>query len=355
MEKQVCDFFLGANTPQGFVSLFPQLAEEDASFYISAIKSGPGCGKSTFLRQIADWDGSGRVERFFCSSDPDSLDGVLRHDDHLAVLDGTAPHVYDPPFPGVQGGYITLPAFLDPAGLAGKRSRLEQLSRRSKEHYAQAYRLLGAAALLEERMQTQLRPLSSPQRLLRRAAGIASREVPKRAPGGVGIKRLRFLDGMTPQGPIFLRNTVSALADRVYLLEDRCGLSAEMLSFLCDQALAQGCEVYACLNPQNPATILHLLLPGLGLAFITEDGTRMPDAEVYRRIRIDAYLPPEALRPIRGKLRLLMQLRTSILEDAAAELSAAHSLHDEIEGIYRPHLDILALSRLAGDFRAQNN
>lgn len=354
MAKQVCDFFLGANTPKGFVSLFPSLCAEDPRLFISAIKSGPGCGKSTFLAQILDWEGEDRTERFFCSSDPDSLDGVLRHGRHLAVLDGTAPHVYDPDFPGVQGAYIGFPPFLQPEALRAKRTQLESLSHRSKALYTQAYRMLSAVQLLEQRIQEQLLPLVSPQRLLRRAAGIAGRELHRQTGSAPGIQRFRFLDGVTPKGPIFLRSTVEAMASRIYLLEDRCGLAGGMLELLRDRALAQGWEVYTCLSPRDPARILHLILPGLNLAFVTEDGTRMGEASVYRRIRINAYVPPESLRPLRGKLRLLTQIRDSLMEDVVRELAAAHSLHDEIEALYRPHLDIPALCQLSEAFRLEH-
>lgn len=351
MSQQIA-FFLGANTPQGFVSLYPRLAEEPG-LRISAVKSGPGCGKSTFLRSVADWQEPVRTERFYCSSDPDSLDGVLLHSRGLAVLDGTAPHLYDPPFPGVQGDYIATPPFLNPAGLAEKRAALEGLKARSADCYAQAYRLLEAADLVHRRMQAMLEPLFPRQQLLRRAQGILSRELPRSmASGKPGILRRRFLDGMTPQGRRFLGDTVQALAQKVYLLEDRFGLSGFMPALWRDRALELGLEVYACMDPADPRRVLHLILPELSLAFVTEDGSRMPGQEAYRTIRAEAYLPADGMRQHRGKLRLLARLRDSLQEDAVAELAAAHALHDEMEALYRPHLDLAALEQMQQDFFA---
>ena len=124
-------FFLGANTPRGFLSLFPCLAEEPG-LRLSPLKTGPGCGKSTFLRSVADWEEPRRTELFYCSSDPSSLDGVLLHSRNLAVLDGTAPHLYDPPLPGAQGEYLLFPPFLDAAGLAAKRQTAETPSKQTR-------------------------------------------------------------------------------------------------------------------------------------------------------------------------------------------------------------------------------
>ena len=45
-------FFLGSNSPQGFVSRFDQLDCGDPQWHTFIIKGGPGCGKSTFMKTI---------------------------------------------------------------------------------------------------------------------------------------------------------------------------------------------------------------------------------------------------------------------------------------------------------------
>ena len=40
---------------------------------------------------------------YFCSSDPESLDGVAIPEKGAALMDGTAPHVYDPVLPRCEG------------------------------------------------------------------------------------------------------------------------------------------------------------------------------------------------------------------------------------------------------------
>ena len=98
----VLRFFLGANSGEGFFSLYPQLCREEAR-RIFVIKSGPGSGKSTAMRTLAKALGDAQ-EEILCSSDPASLDGVVFPD--LALLDGTAPHVTEPDFPGAGGDIL---------------------------------------------------------------------------------------------------------------------------------------------------------------------------------------------------------------------------------------------------------
>ena len=87
-------YFLGANSPGGFYSLYDQLidpAEADAVFIL---KGGPGCGKSTLMRRVAALaqEAGEPVEYILCSGDPDSLDAILLPGKKAALVDGTAPH-----------------------------------------------------------------------------------------------------------------------------------------------------------------------------------------------------------------------------------------------------------------------
>jgi Adenylate kinase and related kinases len=93
--------FPGGNTWRGFHSFYDQIIGPDAR-RVFILKGGPGAGKSTFMKWIADrlaamgFD----AEYHHCSADPASVDAVVFPSLRTALLDGTAPHVVDPPFPG---------------------------------------------------------------------------------------------------------------------------------------------------------------------------------------------------------------------------------------------------------------
>lgn len=52
MQSQI-RFFLGAEFPQGFVSLFDQLEHGKDGWRMFVMKGGPGSGKSTLMKKIA--------------------------------------------------------------------------------------------------------------------------------------------------------------------------------------------------------------------------------------------------------------------------------------------------------------
>ena len=153
-------YFLGANGPEGFHSLYREFCTPDSGNFLWVIKGGPGCGKSTFMRKIgqAAEDAGLDVEYVLCSSDPASLDGVLIPGWHVGYVDGTAPHVLDVEIPAASGAYLDLGQFYDNDAL---RDALPELCALKKEHkalYAEAYRALHEAKTVHDRIEAVYHP-----------------------------------------------------------------------------------------------------------------------------------------------------------------------------------------------------
>lgn len=92
--KKNAHFFLGANAPTGFYSLYDTLVNLDAKEQIYFIKGGPGCGKSSFMQHIAKGAQAAGfdVEYIHCSADPESLDAIHIPALQIVYADSTAPH-----------------------------------------------------------------------------------------------------------------------------------------------------------------------------------------------------------------------------------------------------------------------
>lgn len=67
-------YYLGANSPNGFYSLYDQLLDPGEAEELLILKGGAGCGKSTLMRDVAARaEAQGiPVEYIGCSGDPDS-------------------------------------------------------------------------------------------------------------------------------------------------------------------------------------------------------------------------------------------------------------------------------------------
>lgn len=153
-------YFLGANGPMGFVSLYREFCSPDSGNFLWVIKGGPGCGKSTFMKKIgkAAEDAGLDVEYVLCSSDPDSLDGVLIPQWHVGYADGTAPHVLDVSFPAAAGAYLDLGQFYDIEAIRPELPRLRALTEKNQALYREAYRALREAKAVHDEIEAVYNP-----------------------------------------------------------------------------------------------------------------------------------------------------------------------------------------------------
>ena len=89
--------FPGGNTSKGFFSFYNYIISQEEAKRIFILKGGPGVGKSTFMKKTANemLERGYDVEFMHCSSDNNSLDGVVIPNIGVALIDGTAPHVVD--------------------------------------------------------------------------------------------------------------------------------------------------------------------------------------------------------------------------------------------------------------------
>ena len=89
-------FYLGAQTPFGFVSQYADWADPKRLNRLYIIKGSPGNGKSGFMRRIAQKlsEKGYEYETILCSGDAKSADGVFFPALRTAFVDGTAPHVW---------------------------------------------------------------------------------------------------------------------------------------------------------------------------------------------------------------------------------------------------------------------
>lgn len=333
-------FFLGANSPGGFQSLYSEFTDPDSeTLYI--LKGGPGCGKSTLMRSVgrAAEEAGLSVEYIHCSGDPMSLDGVRVPERGLAWVDGTSPHVIEPVYAGSQAVYVNLGAFYDLSALAAQREDIGRLTRGYKEQYARAFRMLSGAAALSAAPELPEEALLA---AARRARSIVRQEL-RGAPAAGGRSVRRFLSAFTCLGPMTLWDTVPAAARRIWALDNDLGLGNLVVEAVAQECQARSVPVIRCQSPLFPRLTEHLLVPSLGFALVTVTSRSPCPFDVYRHLRLDAV--PD--RSLRAAARRAQRLRAPLMDEALQALKAAKSLHDELEALYIPNVDFAGLDRLA--------
>ena len=209
-------FFLGANTPGGFVGYIDDLYDAKDGWQAYIIKSGPGTGKSSLMRAVLDklTDLGQEAEVICCSSDPNSLDGVLFPAMKMCILDGTAPHVIEPSYWGAVEQIIPLASCMDTALLHRQAPAVIAATDANKAMHARCRKFLGAAASLIGDSTRIAAECTDEAKAVRCAARIAAREFGPLSETP-GREKRRFLSAVTPDGLITFHETLQALCPRI--------------------------------------------------------------------------------------------------------------------------------------------
>ncbi len=145
MEKH---YLASANTCSGFKNCFEYINPSKNAFtYI--LKGGPGTGKSTIMKNFAKkykelgYD----VELFYCSSDINSLDGVRIPKKHIAIVDGTAPHITEATMPAIKEKILNVGAFIK-EDIKVNKEVIEKHLNKKNYYYTLAYSYLKTAGQL---------------------------------------------------------------------------------------------------------------------------------------------------------------------------------------------------------------
>ena len=112
MKERYC---AASNSSEGFCSYYDDVFNLQKLYKIFVIKGGSGTGKAFFMKEIAKTAElyGFSVRYIYCSSDSESLDGIIINEQKIAVLDGTSPHVYEPKYIGAVEVFVNLAEFLD--------------------------------------------------------------------------------------------------------------------------------------------------------------------------------------------------------------------------------------------------
>ncbi len=335
------DFLLGTTTPAGFKGYFAELGQEP-NMQLYLIKSGPGCGKSTMMKRLAQLE-QGPVERIHCSSDPDSLDGVVFARRGAAILDATAPHTMEPQAPGADEVVVSLYHTIDAEALRAHREEVKDLFQRNRSLRSRASRYIASAGSLLLDSRRAAACSTDFEKIRRYAKRLCARLLPRT--GAVGCEKLRFLTAITPKGMLFYRDTVRALASRIVVFRDEYGAASRFLmEQIRAEALARGYTIYTCPCAMHPEDkIDHILIPALGLAFLTDNSWHPAQFPGQQTVRCTRFVDSANLAGYRARLRFNRRAAEELVQQAVALMVQAKTCHDELETYYRTAVDFAAV------------
>ncbi|MBE6836483.1 MAG: ATPase [Ruminococcus sp.] len=326
-------YFLGSFSPEGFKGNFGEEIKK-SDFRTVILKGGAGTGKSSLMKKVsAHFKDKDEVVEFYCSSDPDSLDGVLLKSRKRIIVDGTAPHVFEPTFPGVKEKILNLGDCWDERKLCVSSDKIIEITKEHKKHMERTKRYVKALSSIF----SDTYSIGYEGILTQKLNGFVDRLIKKLA-----IKRsfnhgeisIRQLSALTPQGYKTLTDTLDGY--EIYLLKDSYFAGSDIiLKALCDIFTSRGKDVYASpLNIFDHTVYEHLLIPEMRLAFISSNPLTALRLDNVKAINVHRFYDKQHLSQRKSRLKLNKKACCDLTLEASRTMKTALKIHDELEKYY---------------------
>ncbi len=340
-------YFAASNSKGGFFSYYPQCFDAARVKQVFAVKGGPGTGKSYFLRRVAEaaeragW----QSEYIYCSSDPDSLDGVILTgaENCVALLDATAPHVYEPKTPGLREEIINLGAFWKRDKLLPHAETVACLNAEKSAAYRQAYRFLASVGAMTETRDELVAPF------VRRAAieRCAERLLEGIPNGSAYHARPALIASVGMRGEVAF-DTYFRSAERLFLIEDLRGVGGYLLDAIGRRCVEKRLAVRLSHDPIEPERLDGIFLCDSKQAFVIDRGGEW--GENCRRLSMRRFLDRAPMRRIKPRLTYLERMRRALLGGAVEALGRVREVHFAIEECYIAAMDFDAKEAFTKNF-----
>lgn len=352
MDKNIQKFFLAANSCEGFVSVFGDSYNPRDGWRSYIIKGGPGTGKSSFMKHMSVHAEQMGEQIIFCpcSSDPESLDGVIIPNRKTVILDGTHPHVVEPVWPGVCEEIVNLGEFWNSEKLRENANEIFEISGKNGYLHRKASGYLKALGqVLSEEVRFAQECVDT-----KRCEAFAERICRKLLPDkrrGRGKEWVRFLQGVTPSGLVSYTNSITEFYDARLIISDPFGaVSNIVMRVVREYALAAGYEIITVKNAFLPSKLIdHILIPELSLSFVSENSTRKFGGD-ERRVHARRFMNVAQLHTHRQRTVFSRRIARELISAACLTLKEAKLVHDELEKYYISAMDFEALTIFAENF-----
>ena len=315
-------YFAAANGYTGFRSYFDNIFISESFKQIFVLKGGPGTGKSTLMKRVADFATSTDLDcdMIYCSSDPDSLDGVIVYTKRgkYAVIDGTAPHQRDAVIPGAIDIIINLGDNFDISLLESRRNEIMALNEKKKMAYGEAYSYLRAAGAINSKIVELIQKDFNYEKAMHIASKIESFSPTESDSTQIALRRAFCKLGYYTLDDYTSINTIFRVSGRygeemmfLQLFLDKIRQKAKLISF----------------DPLNKNAPDGIVLNNISYICTSDQGAEFDAGECLK------------LTANRDELNTLKEMHDSLLVLAQRYFEKATLLHSDLEAIYRSSID----------------
>ncbi len=347
---KVRDVFLGGNTCYGFYSFYDYIVSPDViRKYV--LKGGPGVGKSVLMKKIgAEFAARGYdIEYHWCSSDNNSLDGVVIGNNKICLVDGTAPHIIDPKFPAAVDQIINLGQFWHQESIMSSRGSIISLTSNISTCFERAYLRLREANCAYDELKSYYEEAGDVTAIKRNITALGE-DFLQNATKMTGSIRHLFPGAITPEG---LVTKLASIIDKNMSLFTVKGSPGSGVKSLFKHVVhllevnAINAEVYH--NPFNPEEVDAILIPETKAVlidlsdFFFDYSAEIPGNKYKRQLDFNKFIDDSILDTYAKNIDSAQNRIELGIKEAVSFITKAKGLHDELESYYTPAMDYEAI------------
>ncbi|MFD2446882.1 PRK06851 family protein [Bacillus sp. CGMCC 1.16607] len=357
MAGKIKNYFAGGNTARGFHSLYDSNLKGLDRLFI--LKGGPGTGKSSLMKKIGDeWTKKGYdIEMLHCSSDNDSVDGVIIPALKVGVVDGTAPHIIEPTAAGAIEEYINLGEAWDSDKLAKEKGNILKLNGKISESFKTAYATFAEALKIHDEWEKIYINSMDFEKADSLTNSLIEKFFGKMKLNKTGDVRHRFLGAATPKGAVdFVPNLTENLAKR-YFIKGRAGSGkSTLLKKVAASAEERGfdVEVYHCGFDPNSLDMVIVREIGLAIFDSTAPHEYFPSNDSDEIIDMyESLIAPGTDEIFAEDIGDISNRYKEKMKEATSHLANAKTLHDDLEKIYIGAMDFSVVDEIQDKIQAE--
>ena len=315
-------FFAAANGYTGFRSYFSEIFDSSEYTRIFVLKGGPGTGKSSLMRRVEQElaERGYATEAILCSSDPDSLDGVIAERDggRVAILDGTSPHERDAVIPGAIDVLVPLGELWDGRFIEAQSEKILELTRGKSMAYKTAYSYLKIAGTAD----TTVKSCTQAQSVgMNKAVDLILAELTDVGHGKIST---RLISAFGKRGYITIP-TLEHISEKKILIGGSPAHAGALMSEVLGRVRSLGYKCTRLPSPLSDGETEALYFGNTKTAIVLGDGDDCA-------INADELFPKDEAD--RERSRVAEQLRGFALEEAVRWFGIASDIHFRLEEIY---------------------
>lgn len=336
MKGKILNYFPGGNTASGFHSFYKYIINPKDAARIICIKGGPGTGKSTLMKNIGSFfnEKGYDIEMHHCSSDNNSIDGIVIKSLKVALIDGTAPHVTDPIYPGAVDEVLNLGDQWNEEGFISSREDIINLTMEIGGYFKSTYKYLAAANLMYEDIENQSILAMDEYRINMLQRELINKIITGTLPK-IASSRHLFATAFTPLGiKTYIEDLVEDYGNVFALYGTPDSKKSDILTSIGAAATLNGFDVEYYHSPLVPDKLEHILIPELDTAIVTSNEINkctFPGTQIYMENYLSRYN--------RDRTSVSRESFNMLIDKAFNLLGSAKKLHDQLETHYVPNMN----------------